>query len=100
MDRRSFMKKAGTAAAGAAAATALAAPAIAQENPKISWRLTSSFPKGLDTIYGGGVELANHVREATDGAFDIQVFAAAEIVPGLEAANAAGAGTVEMAHTV
>ena len=30
----------------------LAAPAIAQENPKISWRLTSSFPKGLDTIFG------------------------------------------------
>jgi TRAP-type mannitol/chloroaromatic compound transport system substrate-binding protein len=53
MDRRSFMKKAGTAGAGAvAAAGALAAPAIAQENPKISWRMTSSFPKSLDTIYG------------------------------------------------
>jgi len=100
MDRRSFFKKAGTTAVGAAAATTLAAPAIAQENPKISWRLTSSFPKGLDTIYGGGVDIANRVRAATDGKFDIQVFAAAEIVPGLEAANAAGAGTVEMAHTV
>jgi TRAP-type mannitol/chloroaromatic compound transport system substrate-binding protein len=100
MDRRSFFKKAGTAAVGAAAATTLAAPAIAQENPKISWRLTSSFPKGLDTIYGGAVDIADHVRASTDGQFDIQVFAAAEIVPGLEAANAAGAGTVEMAHTV
>jgi TRAP-type mannitol/chloroaromatic compound transport system substrate-binding protein len=100
MDRRTFFKKAGTATAGAAAATVLAAPAIAQENPKISWRLTSSFPKGLDTIYGGGVDVADRVRAATDGKFDIQVFAAAEIVPGLEAANAAGAGTVEMAHTV
>ena len=100
MDRRSFFKKAGTAAVGAAAATTLAAPAIAQENPKISWRLTSSFPKGLDTIYGGGVDVADQVRAMTDGAFDIQVFAAGELVPGLEAANACGAGTVEMAHTV
>ena len=55
---------------------------------------------GRDTIYGGGVDIANHVKAATDGAFDIQVFAAGEIVPGLEAANACGAGTVEMAHTV
>jgi TRAP-type mannitol/chloroaromatic compound transport system substrate-binding protein len=54
MDRRSFIRKAGTAGIGAAAATAtLAAPAIAQSNPKITWRLASSFPKSLDTIYGG-----------------------------------------------
>jgi TRAP-type mannitol/chloroaromatic compound transport system substrate-binding protein len=100
MDRRSFFKKAGTAAVGAAAATTLAAPAIAQENPKISWRLASSFPKSLDTIYGGAADIADRVRAATDGAFDIQVFAAGEIVPALEAANAASAGTIEMAHTV
>ena len=100
MDRRSFFKKAGTGVVGAAAATSLAAPAIAQENPKISWRLASSFPKGLDTIYGGGADIADQVRAMTDGAFDIQVFAAGELVPGLEAANATGAGTVEMSHTV
>jgi TRAP-type mannitol/chloroaromatic compound transport system substrate-binding protein len=100
MDRRSFFKKAGTAAVGAAAATTLAAPAVAQENPKISWRLASSFPKSLDTIFGGAQDIADHVRAATDGAFDIQVFAAGEIVPALEAANAAAAGTIEMAHTV
>ena len=101
MDRRSFIKKAGTTAVGAAAATAtLAAPAIAQENPKISRRMASSFPKSLDTIYGGGVDIAEHVRAATNGNFNIELFAAGELVPGLEAANAAGAGTVEMAHTV
>ncbi|MGO7427838.1 ABC transporter substrate-binding protein, partial [Rhizobium ruizarguesonis] len=69
MDRRSFFKKAGTASAGAVAATALAAPAIAQENPKIAWRLTSSFPKSLDTIYGGAEDIAKHVAAATDGNF-------------------------------
>jgi TRAP-type mannitol/chloroaromatic compound transport system substrate-binding protein len=98
MDRRSFMRKAGLAGAGAAAAT-LAAPAIAQENPKVTWRLTSSFPKSLDTIYGGAEDIAGHVADATDGNFTIQVFSEGEIVPGLQAADAVSAGTVEAAHT-
>jgi TRAP-type mannitol/chloroaromatic compound transport system substrate-binding protein len=100
LDRRSFITKAGLAGAGAAAATTLAAPAIAQSNPKITWRLASSFPKSLDTIYGGGEVFSKYVSEATDGNFQIQVFAAGEIVPGLQAADAAAAGTVEACHTV
>lgn len=56
MNRRHFLRQAATTGAGAAAATALAAPlaapAIAQENPSITWRLTSSFPKSLDIIFG------------------------------------------------
>ena len=99
MDRRSFIKRAGIAGAGAAAATALAAPAVAQTKPKISWRCTSSFPKALDTIYGAAETMANYVREATDGNFDIQVFAAGEIVPGLQAMDSTANGTVEMCHT-
>jgi TRAP-type mannitol/chloroaromatic compound transport system substrate-binding protein len=100
MDRRSFIRKAGVAGAGAAAATTLAAPAIAQSSPKVTWRLTSSFPKALDTIYGGAEVFAKMVSEATDGNFQIQSFAAGEIVPGLQAADAVTAGTVEAAHTV
>ncbi|RCS24054.1 ABC transporter substrate-binding protein [Phyllobacterium salinisoli] len=100
MDRRSFIKNAGLMGAGAAAASALAAPAIAQSSPKITWRCTSSFPKSLDTIYGGAEVFAKHISEATDGNFQIQVFAAGEIVPGLQAADAAAAGTVEACHTV
>lgn len=100
MDRRSFITKAGLAGAGAAAATTLAAPAIAQSSPKVTWRLASAFPKSLDTIYGGAETFSKMVSEATDGNFQIQVFAAGEIVPGLQAADAAGAGTVEACHTV
>ncbi|WP_086995299.1 TRAP transporter substrate-binding protein [Rhizobium sullae] len=99
MDRRSFIKKAGTAGAGVVAASALAAPAIAQENPKISWRMTSSFPKSLDTIFGGAEDIAKHVSNATGGNFTIQPFAAGEIVPALQAADAVTSGTVEAAHT-
>ncbi|MBN9036695.1 MAG: TRAP transporter substrate-binding protein [Rhizobiales bacterium] len=99
MDRRSFIKNAGLGGIGAAAATTLAAPAIAQSSPKISWRCTSSFPKALDTIFGAAETMAKYVRESTDGNFDIQVFAAGELVGGLQAMDAAAAGTVEMAHT-
>jgi TRAP-type mannitol/chloroaromatic compound transport system substrate-binding protein len=95
MDRRSFLTKA-TIGAGAGL---LAAPALAQSAPKITWRMTSSFPKSLDTIFGAANTMANIVSAATDGAFQIQVFAAGEIVPGLQAADATAAGTVEACHT-
>src|SRR6266508_5065763 len=95
MKRRDFLK---VSAAGAAA-TAVASPAIAQSSPEIKWRLTSSFPKSLDTIYGGAAELSKYVAEMTDNKFQIQVFAAGEIVPGLQALDAASSGTVEMCHT-
>ncbi|MFS4437664.1 TRAP transporter substrate-binding protein [Paracoccaceae bacterium GXU_MW_L88] len=100
MDRRSFLTKAGMGAAGAAGATTLAAPAIAQENPSVTWRLTSSFPKSLDTIYGGAEVLSQMVSEATGGQFNIQVFPAGEIVGGLQATDAVIDGTVEACHTV
>ncbi|AZO26412.1 MULTISPECIES: TRAP transporter substrate-binding protein [Mesorhizobium] len=101
MDRRSFIRKAGASGVGvAAAAAALATPAIAQSNPKVTWRLASSFPKSLDTIYGGAEVFSKMLSEATDGNFQVQVFASGELVPGLQAADATAAGTVEACHTV
>ncbi|AUH35526.1 TRAP transporter substrate-binding protein [Paracoccus tegillarcae] len=100
MDRRAFMARASVGGAAAAATAGLAAPAIAQEAPSINWRLASSFPPSLDTIYGGAVELSERLSEATEGKFNIQVFAAGELVPGLGAIDAAGDGTVEVAHSV
>ena len=95
MKRRQFL----TAGAGAAATVAVAAPAIAQSMPEIKWRLTSSFPKSLDTIYGGAEVFSKAVSEATDGKFQIQCFAAGEIVPALQAVDAVQNGSVELAHT-
>lgn len=83
----------------AAAGSALAMPAIAQAQPAIKWRMTSSFPKSLDTIYQGAPSVAKFIREMTDGKFDIQVFSAGEIVPGLQALDAVQNGTVECCHT-
>jgi TRAP-type mannitol/chloroaromatic compound transport system substrate-binding protein len=96
MKRRDFLK----ATASGAAVAAVASPAVAQSSPEVKWRLASSFPKSLDTVYGGGEVFAKHVAEATDNKFQIQVFAGGELVPGLQALDAASNGTVEVAHSV
>ena len=67
MKRREFLKSAGVGAA----AVAVAAPAIAQSAPELKWRLTSSFPKSLDTIYGAAEVFSKAVAEATDNKFQI-----------------------------
>src|SRR3984893_757629 len=95
MKRRSFRK---TPGAGLAAST-LAAPSIAQSSPEIKWRLAASWPKSLDTIYGACETFSKFVAEATDNKFQIQVFAAGEIVPGLQVLDAVQNGTVEICHT-
>lgn len=96
MQRRKFLT---AAASGGALAATLGAPAIAQSAPKIQWRLTSGFPRSLDTIFGAAETFAKHVHEATDGNFEIEVFPSGEIVPTPQAAEAVGTGTVEMTHT-
>lgn len=97
MERRSFINKAAIGAAAGAAAAVVAPAANAQAT--VRWRMTSSFPKSLDTIYGGGEVIAKRVAALTGGRFQISVHAAGEIVPGLQALDAVQAGTVEACHT-
>jgi TRAP-type mannitol/chloroaromatic compound transport system substrate-binding protein len=97
MQRRSFLKK----AASGAAVGAVAAPALAQSTatPTINWRLASSFPKNLDTIFGASEVFTKRVAALTNGKFNIRAFAAGEIVPPLAVLDAVQADTVEMGHT-
>ena len=95
MERRSFLKAATVGAAGAT----IAAPALAQSLPEIRWRMASSFPKSLDTLFGAGEHIARRVSELTDGKFQIRVFAAGELLPGLQVLDAVQANTVECGHS-
>jgi TRAP-type mannitol/chloroaromatic compound transport system substrate-binding protein len=97
MERRSFLKK---ATAGAAVATGLSAPAIIHaQQPDIKWRCASSFPKTLDAVYGAAEVVSKRVAAATNNKFQIRVFAAGEVVPGLQVLDAVQGGTVDCGHT-
>ncbi len=95
MERRSFLKKAGVGLAAGAAA----APALAQNAPTIKWRMASSFPKSLDTLHGSAEFLCKRIAEMSGGKFQIQLFAAGEIVPGPGVHDAVKDGTVESGFT-
>jgi len=95
MDRRSIIKNAGLAGVLAAGI----APAVVHAQANIRWRLTSGFPKALDTIYGAAETFARKVKDMTGGKFEISVHAAGELVPMPGLVDAVQNGTVEMGHT-
>ncbi|MEM8964432.1 MAG: TRAP transporter substrate-binding protein [Acidobacteriota bacterium] len=103
MDRRHFLKTSATIA-GTAVATGCApspsgdGPAVISR-PSITWRLASSFPRSLDTIYGGAEVLAERVEALSEGKFRIRVYPAGEIVPALQVMDAAQQGTVQIGQT-
>lgn len=94
-------------ALGAATSTALVAcnqtnnsPNIqANELPNVRWRMVTSWPKSLDTIFGGAQTVCDRVRQMSGGRFSIEPYAAGEIVPGLEVLDAVQNGTVQCGHT-
>lgn len=94
MNRRSFLKR-----AGVGLTVSLSYTAFAQAAPQVRWRMVSSYPKSLDTLYGGAEDLAKRVAELTEGRFQIRVFQAGEIVPGGQVLDAVQGGTVEAGHT-
>jgi TRAP-type mannitol/chloroaromatic compound transport system substrate-binding protein len=95
MKRRAFIKHAGLAGVLAAGT----APVFAQATPEVNWRLASSFPKSLDTLYGGAETISRRVASATNGKFQIKVHAAGEIVPAFGVVDAVQNATVECCHT-
>jgi TRAP-type mannitol/chloroaromatic compound transport system substrate-binding protein len=95
MDRRSLIKNAGMAGVLAAGV----APAIVHAQETIRWRCASSFPKALDTIYGGSEVFAQKVSEMTGGKFQISTHAGGELMPAFGVVDGVQQGTVEVAHT-
>jgi hypothetical protein len=77
---------------GAAAGASVGSPAVAQRAPQIRWRLTSSFTLTLDITYSAAEQFCRYVGELTEGRFIIGQFAAGELVPRLQALDAASNG--------
>lgn len=124
MKRREFLRKAAVGVTGSAAALTLGActtgvPTASQASPQagasqpagsqapgqltslptLEWRMATSWPTSLDTIFGGAQTVADRVSAMTNGKFRIRPYAAGELVPGLQVLDAVQAGTVEMGHT-
>jgi len=95
MQRRSFIRKTGLAGVIAAGA----APAIVHAQATLRWRLASSFPKSLDTLYGASEVFAKKLSDMTSGKFQVSTHAAGELMPAFGVVDGVQGGTVEMAHT-
>ncbi len=118
MDRRRFLELAAKGGLGAAALGTLAAcgqkpaeetskkaeelqkeAAADKSLPELSWEIATSWPPGLDTIYGGARVFAERVTAMTGGKFTMKARAAGELAPGLEVMNVVEAGSVPIGHT-
>ncbi|MDI6748412.1 MAG: twin-arginine translocation signal domain-containing protein, partial [Rhodocyclaceae bacterium] len=95
MERRKFLQNAGIAGILAAGS----APAIVHAQQAIRWRLASSFPKALDTIYGAAEAFSKKVKDMSGGKFEISVHAGGELMPAFGVVDGVQQGTVECAHT-
>ena len=95
MERRNFVRQAGLAGVLAAGV----APAVVHAQANIRWRLASSFPKSLDTIFGAADVFAKKVAEMSGGKFQIAVHAGGELMPAFGVVDGVQNGSVEMAHT-
>ncbi len=94
MDRRSLIKNAGIAGVLAAGV----APAV-HAQATVRWRLASSFPKSLDTIFGAADTFSKAVKAMSGGKFEISIHAAGELMPAFGVVDGVQQGSIECAHT-
>ncbi len=104
MKRRKLINHTALGAASAAALAACSPTATNQEAstsdlPRVRWKMATSWPKSLDTIFGGAQTICDRVAAMTGGRFTIAPYAAGEIVPGLQVLDAVQVGTVECGHS-
>ena len=108
MQRRKLLGSSAKALTGAAGLGLLGSCTVRRESstpstvtslPKVRWRMATSWPISLDTIYGGAETISERVNALSAGNFQIKPYAAGEIVPGLEVLDAVQAGSVECGHT-
>ena len=79
---------------------AVGMPAVAQSAPAVRWRMSTSWPKSLDTIYGSAEDFCKRVAQLTEGKFEIRAFPGGELVPAAQNMDAVSNGTVECNHVL
>src|SRR5262249_54471993 len=91
--RRVLVTASGALATGAAAIVVNAPAVIAQ--PKVQWRMSTTWPPALDQLQGAAQQFAKIVEDTSGGRFRIEVFAAGQIMQAFECFEAASQGKIE-----
>ncbi len=106
MERREFLRYAGTAAVGGVALAAcstgdsgLDEALQAGDLPELNWEIATSWPTSLDTLFGGAQIFAERVTAMTGGRFTMTARAGGELVPALEILQSVQAKSVAGGHT-
>jgi TRAP-type mannitol/chloroaromatic compound transport system substrate-binding protein len=93
MKRRAFLAGVVPAAAAVGASSA----AFAQD--KITWRMQSSWPKGIESQYHADL-FAKKVTEMSNGRLTVNSLTAGSVVGGLEVFDAVGQGVIDASHSI
>jgi TRAP-type mannitol/chloroaromatic compound transport system substrate-binding protein len=93
-ERRRFIATAGGAVAAVAAAAITDAPYVIAQ-PKVQWRMSTTWAPALDHLQGAAQRLAKVVEETSGGRFRIEVFPGGQILPMFSCFEAASKGTIE-----
>ena len=96
MDRRDFLKKAGSGAAVLGAASAISQ--VAQAKTEYKWKMVTTWPKNFPGLGTGANNLAQLITEMSGGRIQVKVYGAKELVPAFEVFDAVSRGTAEMGH--
>ncbi|KAB7624192.1 TRAP transporter substrate-binding protein [Alkalilimnicola sp. S0819] len=97
MKRRDFIKGAGAGAVAGAAT--FAAPYATADSPRLRWRMTTSWPAALVTLFGGAEDFCERLSLLTGGRFTVRAYPAGELAGGLQVLDAVQDGSVQMGHT-
>jgi TRAP-type mannitol/chloroaromatic compound transport system substrate-binding protein len=89
----------GQAPTAAPVASPTAAQVAQAGLPEIQWQMATSWPLGLDTIFGGAQVFAERVAALTGGKFKIDPRPAGELAPGLQVLDVVSQGAVPIGHT-
>jgi TRAP-type mannitol/chloroaromatic compound transport system substrate-binding protein len=93
-ERRRFIATAGGVVAASAAAAVIGAPNVIAQ-PKVQWRMVTTWTPALDILQGGAERFAKVVEETSGGRFRIEVFPGDQLMPAFECFDAASKGTVQ-----
>ena len=96
MQRRDFMKKAGTGSLAVGAG--LAGARVAEAKAEHKWKMVTTWPKNFPGLGTGANNLARLITEMSGGRIKVKVYGAKELVPAFEVFDAVSRGTAEMGH--